>query len=362
MRVVDQILELARWAPSGDNTQPWRFEIAGPEHVILHGFDTREHCVYDFSGHPSQLSLGALIETIVIAASEHGLTASVQRRIDMPETQPTFDVYLHADATLRPDPLIESIRVRSVQRRPLSTRPLEADQRTALEAAVGPNYGVLWFEGFTNRARVARLIFANAKIRLTMPEAYRVHRDIIQWDARFSEDRIPDQALGLDPLTTRAMKWAMHSWNRVNFLNRFMAGTLAPRIQLDLIPGVACAAHFALVGQGEPRSIDDFVAAGRALQRFWLTATDLGLQLQPEYTPLVFASYVRAGIRFSEIPTLWDQAKKLTTRLAELLGEESAERTIFMGRIGSGPAAKARSTRLPLDKLCVGATRGTEAG
>jgi hypothetical protein len=353
MRVIEQILELARWAPSGDNTQPWRFEIAGPEHVVIHGFDTREHCVYDFAGHPSQLSIGALIETVVIAASGHGLTALVQRRIDMPETQPTFDVYFRLDAKVRPDPLIESIRVRSVQRRPLSMRPLEPGQKTALEAALGPDYSVLWLEGLANRSRMARLIFANSKIRLTMPEAYRVHRDIIQWDARFSEDRIPDQALGLDPLTTRAMKWAMHSWDRVNFLNRFMAGTLAPRIQLDLIPGVACAAHFALVGQGEPRSIDDFVAAGRALQRFWLTATHLGLQLQPEYTPLVFASYVRAGIRFSKIPTLWDQAKRLTNRLAELLGERNALHTIFMGRIGSGTAAKARSTRRQLDKLWV---------
>jgi nitroreductase len=29
MRICEQILDLARWAPSGDNTQPWRFEIKG---------------------------------------------------------------------------------------------------------------------------------------------------------------------------------------------------------------------------------------------------------------------------------------------------------------------------------------------
>ena len=29
------------------------------------------------------------------------------------------------------------------------------------------------------------------------------------------------------------------------------------------------------------------------MQRFWLTATSLGLQFQPEYTPLVFARYAR---------------------------------------------------------------------
>lgn len=28
-----KILDLARWAPSGDNTQPWRFEIVADDHI-----------------------------------------------------------------------------------------------------------------------------------------------------------------------------------------------------------------------------------------------------------------------------------------------------------------------------------------
>ena len=54
----EKILDLARWAPSGDNTQPWRFEISGDLQVVVHGFDTRDHCVYDLRGHASQLALG----------------------------------------------------------------------------------------------------------------------------------------------------------------------------------------------------------------------------------------------------------------------------------------------------------------
>ncbi|SFU47558.1 nitroreductase family protein [Nitrosospira multiformis] len=65
---IANILQLARWAPSGDNTQPWRFEIIDDCHLIIHAFDTRDHCVYDLDGHPSQISLGALLETLSIAA------------------------------------------------------------------------------------------------------------------------------------------------------------------------------------------------------------------------------------------------------------------------------------------------------
>jgi nitroreductase len=37
-----------------------------------------------------------------------------------------------------------------------------------------------------------------------------------------------------------------------------------------------------LVAERRPQRMDDYIAAGRAMQRFWLTATAQGLQLQPE--------------------------------------------------------------------------------
>ena len=58
---ITDILELARWAPSGDNTQPWRFEVIDDHHLVVHAFDTRDHCVYDLDGHPSQIAHGALL-------------------------------------------------------------------------------------------------------------------------------------------------------------------------------------------------------------------------------------------------------------------------------------------------------------
>lgn len=353
-RLIEQILDLARWAPSGDNTQPWRFEIVSDRKLVVHGFDTRDHCVYDLDGHPSQIALGALLETISIAASGHGLRALIQRRVDLPDTTPTFDVSFEPDPQLQPDPLIPFVAKRSVQRRPMRTRPLTPKEKQVLEAAVGDAFRVMWLEGFGNKWRTARLMFANAKLRLTMREAYEVHRSVIQWNARFSEDRVPDQAIGLDPLTTRLMRWVMQSWERVEFFNTFLAGTLAPRIQLDLIPGIACAAHFALIAEHEPQSIDDYVGAGRSLQRFWLTAAKLGLQLQPEMTPLIFSRYARNGLKFTRDESIRSKAGQLAAELNELLGSSTALRTMFMGRIGAAPRAHARSLRLPIPRLMTG--------
>lgn len=346
-----RILDLARWAPSGDNTQPWRFEVLGDDHIVVHGFDTRDHVVYDLDGHASQLAVGALLETLAIAASTEGRRVDITRRADTPETHLLFDARLTPDPAVTADPLAPSIERRVVQRRPMSTRPLSAAQKAALEGALPAGYQVTWFESPAQRWRMARFMFANAKVRLTIPEAYAVHKAVIAWGARYSEDRVPDQAVGVDPLTARLMRWAMARWERVAFLNTWLLGTLAPRIQLDLLPGVRCAAHVALRTPTAPRTLDDFIAAGRAMQRFWLTATAQGLFMQPEMTPVIFCRYHRAGRAFTRVAAARADVARLDETMATLLHTVPHDTVFFMARLGAGPAPRARSTRLPPARL-----------
>lgn len=348
--VVEQILDLARWAPSGDNTQPWRFEILNERHVVVHGFDTRENCLYDLNGFGSQIAHGALLETLSIAATGFGLRAEISRRRGSPETCPLYDVQLSTDEQAQANPLLPFIEHRCTQRRSFRMRPLSLNEKQVLTASVGNSYTILWIDGWRRRWAMAKLLFASARIRLTIPEAYDVHRAAIQWNACHSEGRIPDAAIGLDPLTLKLMRWAMGSWERVNFLNSYLAGHLLPRIELDLLPALRCAGHFVLLRNDMPQGIEDYVDAGRAVQRFWLTATKLGLQVQPEMTPLIFARYVNQGIPLTQIMSATQRAKELATELERLIGEPPA-RAVFMGRIGHGQPPRARSMRLPLADL-----------
>ena len=347
---VREVLDLARWAPSGDNTQPWRFAIESDNRVTVYAFDTRRDCVYDLDGHPSQISVGALLETMAIAATRFGWATDVERRPGSADERPVFDVQFRSDPATAADPLAAYIVERRVHRRRLSARALTKSDRHALERAVADRYSLRWLEGAA-RARAAWLNFANAKIRLTIPEAYGVHRDAIDWSADTSETRVPAAAIGASRPALAMMRWAMASWRRVDTMNRYFAGTLAPRIELDLVPGLACAAHVALVAREPARTLDDYVAAGRALQRFWLTATSLGLQFQPQYTPLVFARYARRGVRFTTRERALGDARRIAHGLDRLLGADTAARTVFMGRIGEGAPARSRSLRMPLERL-----------
>ncbi len=345
------ILELARWAPSGDNTQPWRFEILGDEHILVHGFDTRDHVVYDRDGHASQLAIGALLETMAVAATTQGRQINIERRPDTSDSHLLFDVRFTPDNNVAVDPLAASIKTRVVQRRPMSTRPLTPEQQGVLIGALPQDFKVRWFASRTQKWRLARFMFDNAKVRLTIPEAYAVHSAVIEWGAQFSEDKIPEQAVGVDPLTARIMRWAMASWERITFFNKYLLGDLPPRLQLDLLPGLLCGAHFALLAPKPLRGLDDFIAAGRAMQRFWLVATQLGWLIQPEMTPVIFTRYFRRNLAFSETQGARESVGKLNRQLVDLLGESSVECLFFIGRIGAGPVPKSRSTRKSVEAL-----------
>ena len=347
-----KILDLARWAPSGDNTQPWRFQVDDDNHLVIHGHDTRGWCVYDFNGYASHMAHGALIETIGIAASGHGLDMQWSIRDGSSETRPLYDIFfVDAANGRREGSLRATIEKRSVQRRAMKRRKLSQQEISALTESTGTRYRTRFFQPLRQRISVARLLWGNARIRLISPEAYEVHKRVIQWRERFSEYGIPEQAVGVDPLTARLMQWVMQSWRRVEFFNRYFGGTIVPRIELDLVPALACSAHVLLATDNRLDSLENRVRAGMAMQRFWLTASSLGLQVQPQMTPIIFRWYAHAGESVSHLAGVDSEVKKLAGQLERLADVSENDTLFFFCRIGESRDAISRSLRLPLDEL-----------
>ena len=348
---IVRILERARWAPSGDNTQPWRFQIVADDKVIVHGHDTRDVILYDFDAHASHMAHGALLETMRIAASVEGLAMTWRAQADDEYRRIQYVVSFEPAPDTVPDPLAPYIEVRTVQRRPMRLASMTEMQRQALIDAPGELYRLQFFERFQERKKIAGLLWDNAYIRLTCPEAFEVHKNIIEWGARFSKDRIPEQAVGVDPLTAKLMRWVMASWTRVQFFNRYLMGTLAPRVQLDYLPALFCSAHLLIRPNCAPRNLEDWVALGGAMQRVWLTATRVGLQLQPEMTPVIFRWYARSLRTFSTDASFAGRCAALANQFESVAGASVDEPFGFFCRVGVSSQPDSRSLRLDLSEL-----------
>lgn len=347
------ILAAARWAPSGDNSQPWRFELLDDETVRIHIQTEAGQNPYEYrDGEPSVLAAGMLLENLRLAATAHG------RRLEWSieaETDPyRILARIPAAPDIAEDPLASVLALRSVDRRPYLSRPLRPHERIALEAAAGPELQVNWYETRGDRLRLARLGMMATDIRLRAQETFGVHQAVIDWSPGHSTTGLPAGALGLDHLTLRTMRWAMAHWPRMHMMNR-VAGTWAAAAQLDIRPALGSAAFFTLAArpavEGEDR-IARLLHQGGAVQRFWLTAARLGLAMQPGIATLIFAHYGAHGLPFTRDTALQTKAARLSRRFQALLGQHP-DTYVFLGRIGEPVAGlpRVRSVRRDIGNL-----------
>ena len=349
---IEHILTLARWAPSGDNAQPWRFDIVDDERIVIHFTNESGTNPYEYrGGQPSLLSLGMLIETIRLAASAHG--RGLEYTLREAGEGLRVDVRLAAVDGLVVDPLEPFIAARSVDRRAMNTRPIAPHEKVALQQALGPEWTLSWFESRGERWRIARLSARATDIRLRAPEFFPVHQRVIDWEQRHSPGGLPAGSIGLDPATLRIMRWATQKWQRVHLLNR-LTGTFATAAQIDLLPGMRSAGYIALapVDGGSALDPDTTIRAGGAIQRLWLTATKFGLALQPATALLMTAHYGESGTAFTADKSLLKKARDVAQISAELFGHP-ADDFLFIARIGQ-PVPRlptARSVRHPLEYL-----------
>jgi hypothetical protein len=349
---VIRILNLARWAPSGDNTQPWRFEVIDDYRVVVHIQYAQENCVYDLHGENTLLSIGALLLTMELAATAEGCRMHVQHRQHAQGKLLAIDICFSLDPTIHVDPLVFEIPHRAVQRRPLSMRALTPNQKQSLQLAAGENYTIHWMESFQQRIHMTKLVLQTTRIRLRLPEAYPVHKSIIEWNAQYSLDRIPDAALGPGRINLKIMRAVLSSWERVQFLNRYIGAAWSTSLQLDGWTALSCGAHMIILRNQKPQTDEDFIDSGKASQRVWLTATKLQLWQQPEMALPSFARYMSENVPFTTLTDQLQEAASVRKKLGEIIDADT-DRVVWVGRLGFGPAPTARALRLPLEKLII---------
>ncbi len=349
-----EILDLARWAPSGDNEQPWQFEILSETHGYIH-IRNRVHSVYDPERIATDMATGALIETLCLAAQMKGYEANVQAESVHLGDHRTFSVVLNP-STLPPSSLAAMITKRQTSRIRFQKTPLTAEHKHMLQTAVGDNYHLLWIEGSAKR-RTIRSIWYSERIRLQTPEIMQAYAETIEWGVDRSATKMPWTALGLNPVMKHLFRQLVHYPTLMRITIQYLGGQLASFFELGILPSLGCAAQFAMVERSSPRDSKDFIAAGRALQRLWLTATHLGILHQPNFTPVAMQRWREMGHAFSKNPASMDAGQKLLDSLTPLIGEENLPKIVWMGRLGYGKAPSARSVRMPLADLLLDASK-----
>jgi hypothetical protein len=355
--MLERILDAARWAPSSDNVQFWRFEPMGDDRLVLHIVPSvfimkirEDEAVW--------LSVGMLLEAMNIAASQEGKSMQWERLAGEKSENDRFEITFSPMAGLKQDPLYPYLRLRHTNRQHYRTTPLTPQQKEALETALGERLNIAWRCSFKERWQTAKINMQAFIIRMSSRTAYEQLAEQLDWQNPFSRTKIPVHTLSATPLSRLIMRWMMKDWGRIGTAAKIPGALLPSAIELELLPALYCGGHFIVtraekLPQEETR--EAFIEEGRVLMRFWLTLTRLGLTMQPSYSPIVFSHYgnfperLPADERFLASRGLW-----LAAKLTKLSGMDT-ENIVFMGRIGlpKSTAVASRSLRKSLNTLLV---------
>lgn len=269
------LIRYATLAPSGHNTQPWRFKPE-PRHIDILPDLTRRTPVVDPDDHHLFVSLGCAAETLAIAAGARERPGELTFE---PDGAGSIR-FAFGGETRRDAALFEAIPKRQSTRTDFDGKPVSASDLRALEqAATVPGVDLVMITDRAGINRIRDLVIAGNTKQMGDPAFI---RELKTW-MRFSPDLALATGDGL--FSACSGRPGLPEWlGRQVFDHAFTPTSENDKYarQLDTSAGVAV-----FIARQSDKS--HWVQAGRACQRFALQATALGLKHafinQPVETP-----------------------------------------------------------------------------
>ncbi|MDR5892789.1 Tat pathway signal protein [Halomonas mongoliensis] len=309
------LIRYATLAPSGHNTQCWRFRVEAGAIRILPDL-TRRTPVVDPDDHHLYVSLGCATETLCLAARAMGLSAEAEFR---PEGDGEIRVAL-TPGEAEASPLFEAIVARQCTRGDYDGTSLAADELALLQAA-GSREGVsllLLTEPDAIERALGFILEANAR-QLQAP-AFR--RELAAW-IRFNDSEAVEKGDGLSGRATgnpQAPRWLGTLLLRAMLRPKAENAKVARQVR-------SSAGLAVFVSAQDDRA--HWVEAGRCYQRFALQATALGIR----------NAFVNQPVEEASVRPAFARALGLAQGRPDLVV-----------RFGRGPAMP-RSLRRPLEQV-----------
>jgi nitroreductase len=356
--IVRKILESGILAPSGENAQPWLFKI-DKNTVSLFNNPDSDQSLYNYRQSGSFVAHGACIENMVIAATEFGLEADIQYFPD--DGVPDFVAKISLrEGDVKRNLLADSLSRRATNRKSYDGSALTDDERKAFVAVATDAARIVLVE---DRIKISALAHAASVNEAMLVENEYVHDFFfshVRWTPEENEMQ-PNgfyiKTLELKPPQVAAFK-LLSKPSVGKFLKRLGLSRVV-RKDNEKIYNTASAMIGIVAKDNSPKSL---VLAGRTFERLWLTATKLGLSIQPTTGALFLAESVSGENRENFLKDQQSAILNSRSSIYETLGvEEKKEHVVVLFRIGRGGDPSARAARFPLENFLEESFRTAES-
>ena len=260
------LIRAAVQAPSGHNSQPWKFCIDSSSIEVVPDF-TKALPVVDASHRELYISLGCAVENLCLAAKEKGYQPA-PTILQKDDTTYSIRVEL-TKAQVQPDPLFRAIDTRQTNRSEYNSRSIDPDTLSMIQE-VSSQEGTQFYmfpRGDNRYKQLSEYIYRGNAIQM-QDKAFK--QELLSW-IRFNKKQIRKTNDGLT-------HEVMGTPSTPVFLGKMIVG-------MFLNPGtqnktdrkkLESSSHLVLftTQNNTPR---EWIALGRTLERFLLKTTSLGI-------------------------------------------------------------------------------------
>ncbi len=337
------LLEAAVRAPSGDNTQPWRFVVvAGAGRIEAHLDKSRDPSPMNAGQRMARIAIGAAVENLLRTAHANGWEAELEQAV-----RPALMVVRLCGTPAAVGEPARSVAERVTNRRLYDARPVPSETLARLADETPPLEGVTthWISDRGRIAALAARVGEADALMFRQPSMRRAFLSKVRFDAPYRaevQDGMPLASLEL----SRFERLGLHMMRRLpGWLLRFMGcfrlmGAKARKLT-ESASGLCLT-----IAQDKSESTDLLV--GRAVQRAWLALTAEKLAAQPMSSLLVLENLLDNGSAELLASLGPERVRALVDEFRNLAPEIGAGRPAFLMRFGSAPPPSGRTGRLPV--------------
>ena len=280
---IDAIIEAGIAAPSGGNSQPWKFLYDANGMLFLFHDIKFSYSLLDYANLGSYLAFGAVIENMRIMASSLGYKMQVDvfplendRRLVAAVTF-SKEEYPYPFVHLKPA-IVKRVSNRTISDRKLISKgDKEKLERIAADSPEGAK--LLMFEDENDLKEFEDILTNSERIRFLNVWG---HHDTFK-ELRLTKEEVLRTRDGLDADTLnmrdsdKAALEVSKDVEAIQFLHERNLGNAFKNISRDAVLSSSLIAVLCMPNNDEI----NYLKGGQVLERLWLTATSLGISLQP---------------------------------------------------------------------------------
>ena len=337
-RLIQKIVTEAVHAPSGENCQPWTFAING-ETLFVFNDEQADFSLYNQDQKASYFAHGALLENIAISSKHYGYESLITVFPKEGDRLCTASITFLKNETIE-DELYPYIFTRTSNRQEYEDRRITKNEEMALIGATNnQDYTCHVVNTQKGVEGMAKGVAMYEKIIFTDKNSHAYLFEHIIWHKKEENEGVGLYIKTIEsaPYKIIGMR-VLANWTLVSFLNYFGLSSIIYTMHQKKY--TQSGAFAAIITKGNTNK--DYILAGRAFQRVWLTAEKLGLSVEVHAGVLYMMKYLEHN---ENIVTV--QVKKLIrkgySQIEKMFDKKGTITIVF--RLGYAPAPLSRSER-----------------